>query len=311
MNAEEFMKGFRELRLKSPKIAVSGYKNINCDYSSATYNSKNCYVCFDVDAGENCFYCGMITRCRSCADCEDVWDSELCYEGIELYHCYNCDFSIFLRDCSDCSYSYDLLNCHNCFGCVGLRRASFQIYNQQYSEEDYRQKVHELRRVPRAEIEKEVEKLKLSYPHLAARQYRTENCLGDNIQNSKNCFYGFNVKETFDAAYVFDVYNVYWERSEDVYDSYFSVDLHHCFECIQVGECYNSNYLHYCEHIKDSEFCEGCFNSKYLFGCSTVNQQEYLILNQPYPKEAWHKKSAEIRDVLRKEGRYSWEIFGV
>lgn len=46
MTTEEFIKGFHELLLHQPHIAVSGYKNTNCDYSNATYNSRNCYVCF-------------------------------------------------------------------------------------------------------------------------------------------------------------------------------------------------------------------------------------------------------------------------
>lgn len=264
---------------------------------------------FDVDSGENCLYCGMITRCKSCSDCEDTWDCELCYEGFELYHCYNCDFSEFLRDCSDCAYSFDLLNCHNCFGCVGLRRANYFIFNKAYSKEEYLEKMAEIKKMSTAAIQAEVEKIRLVYPHLESRQYQTENCLGDNIQNSRNVFWGFNVKGMFDGGYLYDVYNVYHERSEDSYDDLFSVDLHHCYETIQVGECYDSNFLHYCEHIRDSEFCDSCFNSNHLFGCVTVNRREYLILNQPFEKEEWHKKTGEIKANLRKSGNYSLQIF--
>lgn len=310
MTAEEFIKGFRELRLKSPHIAVSGYKNTNCDYSNATYNSRNCYMCFDVDSAENCLNCGLITRCKTCVDCEDTWDSELCYEGIELYNCYNCDFSEFLRDCSDCNFSFDLLNCHNCFGCVGLRRSEYYIFNEKYSKKDYEEKVSELKKMPLETIKKKVQELRLKYPHLASRQYQTDKCLGDNIQNSRNVFYGFNVKGMFDGGYLYDVYNVYHDRSENSYDNFFSVDLHHCYETIQAGECYDSNFLHYCEHIRDSEFCEGCFNSNHLFGCVSVNRREYLILNESHDKEEWHKKTAEIRDALKATNSYSWESFG-
>jgi hypothetical protein len=40
-----------------------------------------------------------------------------------------------------------------------------------------------------------------------------------------------------------------------------------------------------------------------------VNRKEYLILNQPYPKEAWHKKTSEIRENLKKAGQYNWTVF--
>ena len=86
MDAEEFIKGFQELRQRLPRISVSGYQNQNCPYGNAIYNSKNCYVCFDMDSSEGCLYSGMVTRSRFSCDCEDIWDSELCYEGFEIYN---------------------------------------------------------------------------------------------------------------------------------------------------------------------------------------------------------------------------------
>lgn len=306
---EDFIKALAELRRKTPRIALSGYQNQNCPYGDAIYNSKNCYVCFAMDSSEGCLYSGMVTRARFCADCEDVWDSELCYEGIEIYNCYNCDFSRFIRNCSDCFHCFDCLGCHNCFGCVGLRRADYHIFNKRYSPEDYQANLKETRKMPREEIETQIAALRAAYSHVALRQYNSENCFGDNIQNSKNCFYSFATRNTHDGAYLYDMYTVYGDRNEDIFDCFFSVDLHGCYECIQVGDGYNCSFCHYCEHIKDSEFCEACFNSKNLFGCISVNRKEYMILNKPYPKEEWHKKTAEIRETLTENGKYGWNVF--
>lgn len=308
MIAEDFIKSFKALRQKMPKISQSGYQNQNCPYGNAIYNSKNCYMCFDVDSSENCLYCGMITRVRHSLDCEDTWDSELCYESLELYNCYSCGYSQFLRNCSDCSYCFDCLNCHNCFGCTGLRRANFQIFNQQYTPEEFKNRLSYFKKLSVKEIQSRVEALRKKCIHVATRQYHTENCFGDNIQNSKNCFYCFNGKGIYDGAYLHDVYYVYGERNEDIYDCFFSVDLFHCYECIQFGDGWNCNFCHYCEHLRDSEFCEACFNSKNLFGCTYINRREYLILNQPYGKEDWHKKTAELREKLAKSGNYKWQI---
>lgn len=266
-------------------------------------------MCFNMDASEECLYCGLTTRCKFCLDCDDTWDSQFCYDSVELYNSYNCDFSQFLRDCSDCNYSYDLLNCHNCFGCVGLRRANFYIFNEPYEEEEYKKRLAALKEKPREEIIKKVNELRLNYPHLASRQYKTENCFGDNIQNSRNCFYSFNTKGMHDGAYLYDMYNVYGERSKDTYDSYFSVDLHHCYENVQVGDGYNCNFCHRCEHIRDSEFCDLCFHSKNLFGCLSINRREYLILNQPYQKEQWHKLTSNLRESLIRAKSYGWNLF--
>lgn len=308
MTAEEFIRDFRELRLKMPKVSLSGYQNQNCPYASAVYNSKNCYLCFDCDSSENCLYCGMTTRNRFCADCEDIWDCELCYESSKLYNCYNCDFSYFLRDCSDCAHCEDCLNCHNCFGCVGLRRANFHIFNKKYSPEEYQNRLKFSRKQSPAEIKSQIEDLKRICPFVASRQYQTENCFGDVIQNSRNCFFCFDAKGIYDGGYLFDNYNVYGERTEDAYDSTFSVDLHQCYQTVQVGDAWNCNFCHYCEHLRDSEFCDTCFNSRYLFGCTFINRREYLILNTPHEKEQWHKKTAEIKEALKKNGKYDWIV---
>lgn len=311
MNTEEFIKGFQELRLRSPKLSVTGYQTYNSPYGNAIYTSKNCYLCFDMDGCDGVMYCGTTTRSRTSGDCEDLWDSELCYECVEVYNSYNCDYSQFLRQCSDCSYSYDLLNCQNCFGCVGLRRTQFAIFNEHIAAEDYPRKLAEAKKMPLTEIMARVEKLRLAYPHVAMRQYQTENCFGDNIQNSKNCFYGFNAKNVFDGAYLYDLYTVYGDRNEDTYDSYFNVDLHSCYECIEVGDGWNCSFCHIGEHIRECDFTSLCFNSKNLFGCTAVNRKEYLILNTPYQKEEWHKVTSALRDSLKAAGKYNWGIYGV
>lgn len=310
MNAESFIEGFRALRESSPRISVSGYQNQNCPYGNAIYLSKNCYLCFDMDDGDNCMYCGRVNKCRSCVDCEDIWNSELCYEGVEIYGSYGCDHSQFLRNCSDVYFCVDCLNCHDCFGCVGLRRAKLNIFNTQYSQEDYKNKLAELRNRPIAEILARVEELKEKCPFVASRQYQTDHCVGDNIQNSKDCFYCFNLKNTNVGGYLYDVYTAYGDRNDDIYDVYFSVDLHQSYQCIQTGDAWNSNFCHYCEHLVDSSFCEGCFNSKYLFGCTFTNRHEYMILNKPYSKEDWHKETDEIKRALVAENKYNWDVFG-
>ena len=39
--------------------------------------------------------------------------------------------------------------------------------------------------MPQTEIFSQIESLRAEYSHVAMRQYNTENCFGDNIQNSK------------------------------------------------------------------------------------------------------------------------------
>jgi len=57
----------------------------------------------------------------------------------------NCKFSISTMRCDDLEYSLNCYDCEHCFGCVGLRHKKCHIFNQPYSEEEYWQKVDELK----------------------------------------------------------------------------------------------------------------------------------------------------------------------
>lgn len=57
----------------------------------------------------------------------------------------HCRFSMSVFRCDDCEYSFNCYDCTHCFGCVGLQRKSFCIFNKQYSEAEYWQKIDELK----------------------------------------------------------------------------------------------------------------------------------------------------------------------
>ena len=54
-------------------------------------------------------------------------------------------FSHFTPDCQNVEYSSYCFNCENCFGCVGLRYKKFYIFNKEYSEEVYWNKLDEVK----------------------------------------------------------------------------------------------------------------------------------------------------------------------
>jgi len=45
----------------------------------------------------------------------------------------------------NCEYSAFCVDCENCFGCFGLKRSKHCIFNKQYSEEEYWQKLDEIK----------------------------------------------------------------------------------------------------------------------------------------------------------------------
>ena len=53
----------------------------------------------------------------------------------------NVKFSFAVKESTDCEFLLSSSNCSNCFGCIGLKNASYCIFNKQYTEDEYFKKV--------------------------------------------------------------------------------------------------------------------------------------------------------------------------
>jgi hypothetical protein len=122
-------------------------KNINClgDY---LYMAKNCYQVFRSGGGvEDIRYS---TDCiNNVKDCMDAWivgpDVFFSYEVVSVLNSNNIKFSYAIRDSLDLEYCLECFDCQHCFGCIGLRKKNYHIFNKPYSEEDYWQKLDEIK----------------------------------------------------------------------------------------------------------------------------------------------------------------------
>ena len=68
-----------------------------------------------------------------------------CYGNPASVNSSNCRFCYFATRSQDCEYCFEVYDCEQCFGCVGLRRKKFCILNKQYTEEEYYEKLDELK----------------------------------------------------------------------------------------------------------------------------------------------------------------------
>ncbi|MFH1404948.1 MAG: hypothetical protein ABIH21_02505 [Patescibacteria group bacterium] len=107
--------------------------NLKNSYACA-WSARDCYfVIHCYNKTENCaFLIGAAT-------CSNLYYSVSCNE------CTNTKFSSYMNQCVDCEYSMNCVNCEYCFGCAGLNRKKFHIFNKEYSETDYWQRVDELK----------------------------------------------------------------------------------------------------------------------------------------------------------------------
>ncbi len=129
-----------------PHCYMNGTNN---EDSSGDYlsDSKNAQSCFDSYGLQDCKYC---CNTRGADDCLDVsfWG----HPGELLYECMAVGegasrvlFSYLVwGGTENIIYCNTCIGCHDCFGCAGLRKKQYCIFNVQYAKEEYERKVAEV-----------------------------------------------------------------------------------------------------------------------------------------------------------------------
>ncbi len=265
-----FFNELLNLQKSTPRMGSVRLKNINSDYTHNTDQCKNCYLVANAVGNEDCMYGRDFYGNANCIDCDHILKCTLCYECLNSKECWNCTHLQDCANCADCDYGYYLKDCQNCIGCVNLRKKRFYIFNKQYSEEEFFNKKKSL--TP-SEIKKTYEELRQRTPHIFAIQLNCENCVGENIFNSKNIYRGFDISDCQDCCHV--------EEVKDIKDSADISFLEHselCYECSSNHILYNCNFCFMCLSSTNLEYCELCFNSKDCFGCIGLNHKKYHIL---------------------------------
>lgn len=275
----------------------------NCDYNVFLYASRNCYMCKGSSHLEECMYCSVSKKLKTGVDCSYTINSELCYECVDCDSCYNSNFCQDCKDTSDSEYCYDCNGCTNCFGCVGLRRAQYHIFNKPYTKEAYESKIAELKAYPEIAAA-EFEKLKLATPRRFIHGHGNEASTGDYMVSCKNCNFSFGAEQCQDCAYIY----------EEMFKCRDSVDLTHshnselCYESGTMDNNYNCDFMFWATNSRDSQYCycvHGCEN---IFMSTYMQHKKFHILNQPYEEKAYFEKVAEIKNWLREKNLYGQNL---
>ncbi|MFH0959187.1 MAG: hypothetical protein V1897_10835 [Pseudomonadota bacterium] len=144
---DEYQKRFMEMMARDtvwPESFSERVENVTGEYIQdssdivdgwfVSKNNRNMYKIFV-----------MVENNHDCAYCAGLMDTSFGYSLVACPATANCKFCMQCKQCQDLEYSISCINCEFCFGCVGLQRKKFCIFNQQHSEEEYWQKVDELK----------------------------------------------------------------------------------------------------------------------------------------------------------------------
>lgn len=117
----------------------SSFKNcVNCT-GNYLFNSKNSYYSFNATGLEDCKYFDVGDTMKDCHDISVGGEAELCYECVTPDNSQNSLSTIYTWKSTNVSYCDFCQASNNCFGCVGLKKGEYCIFNKQYSKEEYKE----------------------------------------------------------------------------------------------------------------------------------------------------------------------------
>mgnify|MGYP003578733399 CR=1 FL=1 len=300
-----FLEQFKEIWEKVPKPALVHMRSVNSNYLNHVADAKNCYMIMESSNNENCINCYWIQLSKDLTDCSFTNKVELSYEVDDCYDCHSLRWSKSCYNCLDSLFLIDCRGCTSCLGCINLREQKYCIFNQQYTKEEYEEKLKSYK----LDTHSGVEKFKKEFadfikdkPRKFAEVANVVNSTGNymtNVKNSKHCFHSYDAED--------NAYCVHAWRGANA-----------CMDCNTAGRTaefiYNSLNVgqqasqvicsYYAWNSQFLEYCLNCPDSNNSFGCAGLVKGQYCILNKQYTKEEYKKLRAEIIEKLKGEGTY-------
>lgn len=312
----DFTKTFAEqydaLLKRVPMAAVFSTNTENCLYVNHTGASKNCYLVFAGWASEDLIYCDMPMEDRQSVDCLATSKLQNCYQVISGVNCFNTNYSIKCERCNDSWFLFDCKNCDSCFGCTNLRNKKYCIFNVQYSKEDYDKKIESFNlhsRTGIAAAENKFKEMMKSAIHRFAVLINCQDSTGDNLVNSKNTKYCFDLRDRVeDCAYCING----GLEMKDVYDGYgVGAKFERGYGSVDTGVNGLDCYFCTCAYgVQFAYYCYNCHSSFELFGCSGVRNKKYCIFNKEYSKEEYLSLKARLIVHMKETGEWGKYLSG-
>ncbi len=306
-----FFDQLKELSDKSPYAALeTQYLTLkNCDYSNALAYSKNCTLAIWADYCENVFHSSILNGVKDVADSLRIfYASELIYACVGIDKSYRTFYSQECDSCTDVWFSRNCYSCTNCVGCVNLRGASYKIFNEQYTKEDYFKKIEELKLNTRSGIkalQKEAEAFWKKFPYrVYSGNSLNLNVTGEYIYESKNSYEMYNAGGAENCKYC---QFITVHPAKDCMDySGWGNGAELMYECSNVGDnVSNVKFSAYCfPDVVNTEYCLWCIAAKNNFGCINLKRKSYSILNKQYSKEEYETLRAKIIEDMKARGEY-------
>ncbi len=277
-------------KVPAPNLFAFGKTMINSQYCNMADNMKNCYLLHDGNFDENVSYGSGVFYSKDSQDLTMVRKAELCYELVTCINCYQATFSQQCEDSIDVHFSFGLKGCNHCFGCVNLSKKSYCIFNEQFTKEEYEEKIKSFGLDSYENVENIKEKSYEFWKKFPKKYYfgvQNVNVTGDYLENSKNSKYCFGAKNLEDCKYISFGSN---GPTRQVYDfTHYGDNMELVYECLQSGDGISNAKFGWGNWMQtnNSNYCITIPGSSYVFGCIGVKKKKYCILNKQYTREEY------------------------
>ena len=306
---QSFFNQFQNLQrsIPRPNVMKAGGNIENSDYCAYIGDAKNCYLVYGSIHVEECYY-GNPYYCKNCVDSLLIRDCELCYECVTSEHLYNC---LYCQDCFDSNnlvFCYDCKGCTECIGCTNLRNNQYNIFNKQYTKEEYEKekaRINLCNPESYKRVNSNFEKQKIKSIRKYMSGVKNENVTGNYINESKSSHFCFDVKRVDHTNYSSQVIDL-----KDCLDNNYTEENELCIDYIGSWKNNRCHYSNTCYQCNDVMYSELCYSSKNLFGCVSLKNKEYCILNKQYSPEEYKKLKNKIMEDMKKAGDWG-EFFPI
>ena len=291
-----FFEQWKELFNKTPKTSTLLYGQcLNSEYTNFAKDGKNIYLSYSALDSEDIYYSSNIDHSKGVIDSYNVVEGELLYENMGIVKNYNTKYAYWSSGCIDCNYILDCANCQNCFGCVNLRNKSFCIFNEQYTKDEYLEKIKFFNMGSNDFIKEMNNKFKDFSLEFPRKYLRITNCVtsvGDEIRDCHNVYYLFKGSDDENIKYGYRVTHA--RDSMDVCHSWAELAYEHAAggseNSINIKFIINGNVAN-----SNLEYCDSCQSSSSLFACIALKNKQYCILNKQYTKEEYFQMVEKIK----------------
>ncbi|MFA6006413.1 MAG: hypothetical protein WC764_01650 [Candidatus Paceibacterota bacterium] len=305
-----FFKKFAEFAANFPhQTANKDVQSINCDFVVSGVQAKNCYYVAVPYLSENLQYGHLGVNSKDCLEFLSIDSVENSYHSVRGLRSYNCLFCVDSADCVDSSFLFDCKNCMNCFMSSNLRNAKYVWKNEQLSKEVYEKRLLDVDLGSYTVLEtyrRKFEELCKKAIHKNLDILKSENCVGNNLRNCKNCI---NTYECFGGGE--NIKNVMSSlKVTDSLDTYGSTDTSLAYDCAGTPVCIKCKFSLLIRTGLEVEYSVECINVEFCFACFGLRGKKFCIFNKQYDENEYWEKVDAIKTAMLARGEYG-EFFSI